>query len=33
MALWRFARDDLRSPELGVSRFTDEPGSRMPCWD
>jgi quercetin dioxygenase-like cupin family protein len=27
---WRFARDALHSPELGVSRFTFEPGSRMP---
>ncbi len=27
---WRFARDALRSPELGVSRFTYEPGARMP---
>ena len=27
---WRFARDALRSPELGVSRFTFEPGARMP---
>jgi mannose-6-phosphate isomerase-like protein (cupin superfamily) len=27
---WRFARDPLRSPELGVSRFTYEPGARMP---
>src|SRR5918997_4546027 len=27
---WRFARDALRSPELGVSRFTYEPDSRMP---
>jgi hypothetical protein len=23
---WRFARDALRSPELGVSRFTYAPG-------
>jgi mannose-6-phosphate isomerase-like protein (cupin superfamily) len=27
---WRFARDALNSPELGVSRFTYEPGARMP---
>ena len=27
---WRFAREALRSPELGVSRFTHEPGARMP---
>jgi mannose-6-phosphate isomerase-like protein (cupin superfamily) len=27
---WRFARDALRSPELGVSRFTYDPGARMP---
>jgi quercetin dioxygenase-like cupin family protein len=27
---WRFARGALRSPELGVSRFTYEPGARMP---
>ena len=27
---WRFAREALRSPELGVSRFTYEPGTRMP---
>ena len=27
---WRFARDALRSRELGVSRFTYEPGARMP---
>jgi quercetin dioxygenase-like cupin family protein len=27
---WRFARQALGSPELGVSRFTFEPGSRMP---
>ena len=27
---WRFARDALQSPELGVSRFTYEPGARMP---
>jgi quercetin dioxygenase-like cupin family protein len=27
---WRFAREVLRSPELGVSRFTYEPGARMP---
>lgn len=27
---WKFARDALRSPELGVSRFTYEPGARMP---
>ena len=27
---WRFAREALHSPELGVSRFTFEPGSRMP---
>lgn len=27
---WRFARNALNSPELGVSRFTYEPGSRMP---
>jgi quercetin dioxygenase-like cupin family protein len=27
---WRFARAVLGSPELGVSRFTYEPGARMP---
>ena len=27
---WRFARQALKSPELGVSRFTYEPGARMP---
>jgi mannose-6-phosphate isomerase-like protein (cupin superfamily) len=27
---WRFAREALRSPELGVSRFTYDPRSRMP---
>jgi mannose-6-phosphate isomerase-like protein (cupin superfamily) len=27
---WKMARDALRSPELGVSRFTYEPGARMP---
>lgn len=27
---WRFARHALHSPELGVSRFTYEPGARMP---
>lgn len=27
---WRFARGALGSPELGVSRFTYEPGARMP---
>ena len=27
---WRFARDALSSPELGVSRFTYDPGARMP---
>ena len=27
---WRFARPALGSPELGVSRFTYEPGARMP---
>jgi mannose-6-phosphate isomerase-like protein (cupin superfamily) len=27
---WRFARDALHSPELGVSRFTYEPDARMP---
>jgi mannose-6-phosphate isomerase-like protein (cupin superfamily) len=27
---WRFAREILRSPELGVSRFTYDPGVRMP---
>lgn len=27
---WRFARKILGSPELGVSRFTYEPGARMP---
>lgn len=27
---WRFARDLLGSPELGVSRFTFEAGARMP---
>jgi quercetin dioxygenase-like cupin family protein len=27
---WLFARKELGSPELGVSRFTYEPGARMP---
>ncbi len=27
---WRFTRNELESPELGVSRFTYEPGARMP---
>ena len=27
---WKMARDALRSPELGVSRFSYEPGARMP---
>jgi mannose-6-phosphate isomerase-like protein (cupin superfamily) len=27
---WKLARDVLGSPELGVSRFTYEPGARMP---
>jgi quercetin dioxygenase-like cupin family protein len=27
---WKMARDALHSPELGVSRFTYEPGARMP---
>jgi mannose-6-phosphate isomerase-like protein (cupin superfamily) len=27
---WRFGREALRSPELGMSRFTYEPGARMP---
>jgi quercetin dioxygenase-like cupin family protein len=27
---WRFGRQALHSPELGISRFTFEPGSRMP---
>jgi mannose-6-phosphate isomerase-like protein (cupin superfamily) len=27
---WKMARGALRSPELGVSRFTYEPGARMP---
>jgi len=27
---WRFARGALHSPEIGVSRFTYEPGARMP---
>ena len=27
---WHFARKELGSPELGVSRFTYEPGARMP---
>lgn len=27
---WRFTRNALESPELGVSRFTYEPGARMP---
>ena len=27
---WQFARKALGSPELGVSRFTYEPGARMP---
>ena len=28
---WRLARNALHSLELGVSRFTYEPGARMPC--
>lgn len=27
---WRFARQALGSPEIGVSRFTYEPGAKMP---
>jgi quercetin dioxygenase-like cupin family protein len=27
---WRFARQALGSAELGISRFTYEPGARMP---
>jgi mannose-6-phosphate isomerase-like protein (cupin superfamily) len=27
---WRFAREALGSTELGVSRFTYDPGARMP---
>jgi hypothetical protein len=27
---WRFARNALESPELGVSHFTYEPGARKP---
>ena len=27
---WKLSRDALGSPELGVSRFTYEPGARMP---
>ena len=27
---WKLARDAVRSRELGVSRFTYEPGARMP---
>jgi quercetin dioxygenase-like cupin family protein len=27
---WRFARNAVGSPELGISRFTYEPGARMP---
>ena len=27
---WRFARKELGSPELGISRFTYEPSARMP---
>ena len=27
---WKMARGALKSPELGVSRFTYEPGARMP---
>ena len=27
---WRFAREALKSRDLGVSRFTFEPGARMP---
>jgi mannose-6-phosphate isomerase-like protein (cupin superfamily) len=27
---WRFARGALGSPELGISRFSYEPGARMP---
>jgi quercetin dioxygenase-like cupin family protein len=27
---WKLARSAMRSPELGVSRFTYEPGARMP---
>lgn len=27
---WLFARSELESPELGVSRFVYEPGVRMP---
>ncbi len=27
---WKFARDAMQSAEIGVSRFTYEPGARMP---
>lgn len=27
---WRFSRHEVGSPEIGVSRFTYEPGARMP---
>jgi len=27
---WKFARDAMQSDEIGVSRFTYEPGARMP---
>lgn len=27
---WRFTRNVLGSPELGISRFTYQPGARMP---
>ena len=27
---WRFAREALRSPELGISRFTYDRGALMP---
>jgi hypothetical protein len=27
---WRFSRDAVRSTQVGVSRFTYEPGARIP---
>ena len=27
---WKMARNALKSPEIGVSRFTYEPGARIP---
>ena len=29
---WRFAREALRSPELGVSRFTYDPAGQLVQW-